>query len=136
MSWRGEKGGIEAAEQGHDVVMAPNQYTYFDYYQKETKDDEPLAIGGMLPLEKVYSYEPFPEELPEEKHKHILGGQGQLWTEYIPDINQLEYMAFPRACALSEVLWLDPDKKDFDDFKLRFADHRKRLHALAVNYCK
>ncbi len=83
MSWRGEEGGIDAAKAGHDVVMAPNQFTYFDHYIAEDRATEPLAIGGFLPLEKVYGYEPIPPQLSAEESKHVLGAQGQLWTEYM-----------------------------------------------------
>jgi hexosaminidase len=136
MSWRGVKGGIEAADTGHDVVMAPNTYTYFDYYQvdKDRQDKEPLGIGGYLPLEKVYSFEPVPDEIDTGKEKHILGAQGQLWGEYIPNPKHAEYMAFPRACALAEVVWTEADKKDYEGFLKRLEAHLKRLGAMDVNY--
>jgi hexosaminidase len=138
MSWRGVKGGIEAADTGHDVVMAPNTYTYFDYYQvdKDRQDKEPLGIGGYLPLEKVYSFEPVPDEIDTGKEKHILGAQGQLWGEYIPNPKHAEYMAFPRACALAEVVWTEADKKDYKGFLKRLEAHLKRLGAMDVNYRK
>ena len=96
MSWRGEAGGIAAAHAKHDVVMAPNTWTYFDYYQSEDRDAEPLAIGGYIPLEKAYGYDPIPEALSPDEAKHILGTQAQLWTEYMPNPKQVEYMAYPR----------------------------------------
>ena len=99
MSWRGEEGGIAAARAGHDVVMSPHQYTYLDYYQSWKVRSEPLAIGGLLPLKKVYNYEPIPHALSAEEAKHVLGAQGQVWTEYIPTPKAAEYMIFPRACA-------------------------------------
>lgn len=133
MSWRGEKGGLEAANQDHDVVMAPQQSVYFDYYQAEPKSEEPLAIGGYTPLEKVYSYEPIPEAMPEDKRSHVLGSQGQLWTEYMPTMAHVEYMGFPRICALAEVLWLDAEQKDYDDFSKRLERHLQRLNMLGVN---
>jgi hexosaminidase len=133
MSWRGEKGGVAAANQGHDVVMAPQQNVYFDYYQAEPKEEEPLAIGGYTSLEKVYGYEPIPEAMPEEQSSHVLGSQGQLWTEYMPTMTQVEYMGFPRICALAEVLWLDAAEKDCDDFLERLKLHRQRLSVLGVN---
>ena len=133
MSWRGEKGGLEAAELGHDVVMAPKQWVYFDYYQAEPIAEEPLAIGGMTPTDRVYAYEPVPEAMPPEQHPHILGAQGQLWSEYIADLRKLEYMTYPRACALAEVLWLEPDQKRFSDFHQRLTHHRDRLRVLEVN---
>jgi len=133
MSWRGQAGGIAAAKAGHDVVMAPNSHTYFDYYQADPKT-EPLAIGGYLPLEKVYGYDPVPAELSTEQARHILGVQGQVWTEYIPEPNKVEYMAFPRACALAEVAWTPKEIKDFNDFRVRLDVHLKRLDAIGVNY--
>lgn len=134
MSWRGEKGGIEAAKSGHDVVMSPTDYTYFDYYSTKEIDKEPLAIGGYLPLEVVYNYEPVPKELPEESIKHILGSQGQIWTEYIPNPKQAEYMAFPRLTALAEVTWTPREQKDYNSFLERLRMHLKRLYILDVNY--
>ncbi len=116
MSWRGEGGGIEAAKQKHDVIMTPNTYLYFDYYQAQDVDNEPLAIGGYLPLERVYSYEPMPEALTAEEQKHIIGVQANLWTEYIPTFSQVEYMLLPRLAALSEIQWSSADKKNYDNF--------------------
>ncbi len=133
MSWRGEKGGIEAAREGHNVVMAPGSHVYFDHYQAEPIAEEPLAIHGLSTVGHVYSYEPVPAALPADKRHHVLGSQGQLWAEYIPNIRHLDYMAFPRACALSEVLWLDPCRKDYRDFLQRLVFHRKRLEVLGVN---
>jgi len=133
MSWRGENGGIKAAQSGHDVVMAPTGYTYLDYYQADPKG-EPLAIGGFLPLEKVYSYDPVPAVLTAEQARHVLGVQGQLWTEYMPNAEHVEYMAFPRGCALAEVGWTPLPKKDYEDFYQRLETHVKRLKALNVNY--
>lgn len=119
MSWRGEGGGIEAAKQGHDVVMTPNTYLYFDYYQSKDTDTEPLAIGGYLPMERVYSYEPMPKALSPEEQKYIIGVQANLWTEYIPDLKQIQYMVLPRMAALCEVQWSQPDKKDYESFLKR-----------------
>ena len=133
MSWRGIDGGVTAARQGHHVVMSPNAYTYFDYYQTDDRSKEPLAIGGYLPLEKVYEYDPIPEELSEKYHPYILGSQGQLWSEYIPTVEILDYMTYPRACGLAEILWSAPEKKDTDAFLKRLAVHRKRLKALQIN---
>ena len=133
MSWRGAKGGIAAASAGHDVVMAHNGYLYFDHYQ--SKDErEPLAIGGFNTLDKVYSYEPVPEELDPSDAKRILGAQGQLWTEYMPNMTHVEYMAFPRACALAEVLWLPKEDKDYDRFSRSLEVHLKRLSLQQVNF--
>jgi len=134
MSWRGEKGGIAAAQAGHDVVMAPTGSTYFDYYQSKDKDKEPLAIGGYLPLEVVYDYEPVPKEIAVEFSKHVLGSQGQLWTEYMPSPKQVEYMAFPRLAALAEVTWSPKEKKNHPEFLERLTHHLARLTILDVNY--
>ena len=133
MSWRGTKGGIEAAKQHHDVIMTPTTHCYFDYYQSENKENEPLAIGGYLPLEKVYSYDPMPEELSEEEAKYILGAQGNLWTEYIKTPDKVEYMTYPRATALSEVVWTQPEKKDYGSFLKRMEKHYKRFANMGVN---
>lgn len=122
MSWRGVSGGIEAANKGFDVIMTPNTYMYFDYYQAEDKSLEPLGIGGYLPIENVYSYEPY-EGIPEASRKHILGVQANLWTEYIATPEHLEYMMLPRAAALSEVQWCNPENKNFDRFKKSLVGH-------------
>jgi hexosaminidase len=132
MSWRGEAGGIEAANNGHRVVMAPYETTYFDYYQAEPIDNEPLAIGGLTTLDMVYGYEPIPEAVLKENRHLVLGGQGQLWSEYMPDMKQVEYMGFPRICALSEVLWLQSEQKCYTEFLERLKTHRERLHNLGV----
>lgn len=136
MSWRGEEGGIAASQAGHDVVMAPNRHVYFDYYATEDKANEPLAIGGFLPLEKVYGYEPIPPQLSADEAKHVLGAQGELWTEYMKTPAHVEYMAFPRVCALSEVVWSPAARKDYADFLQRMQAHTQRLDALQVNYRK
>ena len=133
MSWRGEEGGIEAASHGHDVVMAPNQRVYFDHYQSEPTANEPLAIGGLTTLASVYAYDPMPEALSEKHRQHVLGGQGQIWTEYMPTMDHVEYMGFPRICALAEVLWLEEARKDYADFRQRLQSHRERLNYLGVN---
>lgn len=134
MSWRGTEGGIEAANKGHDVVFSPTGTTYFDYCQSDDPYSEPLAIGGYLPLDKVYGYEPIPEALPADKVHHVLGSQGQLWTEYMPDPKHVEYMAFPRTSALAEVLWSPREGKEYGDFLARLQGHLKRLEVLDVNY--
>ncbi|MDX9880612.1 MAG: beta-N-acetylhexosaminidase [Prolixibacteraceae bacterium] len=136
MSWRGIKGGIAAAKEKHMVIMSPNSHMYFDYYQSENKEAEPLAIGGFLPLEKVYSYEPVPEELAEDEKHYVLGCQANVWTEYIPSTMQIEYMLFPRVCALAEVAWSPKDKKDFTDFERRMATEYPRLDMYGINYWK
>jgi hexosaminidase len=136
MSWRGVTGGIAAARAGHDVVMAPNSPTYFDYYQSEDHDAEPLAIGGFTPLDSVYLYEPIPPDLEPEHHHHVLGAQAQLWTEYIPDARHAEYMAYPRLTALAEVVWTPRERKDLASYHARLREHLLRLDALDVNYRK
>jgi len=133
MSWRGEDGGIAAARAGHDVVMAPNSYMYLDYYQADP-NREPLAIGGFVPLSKVYSYNPTPAVLTAEQARHILGVQGQIWTEYIHTPGHAEYMAYPRACALAEVAWTPAQAKDYQDFLARLRVHLKRLDGIGVKY--
>lgn len=136
MSWRGEEGGIAAANAGHDVVMAPNHSTYLDYYQSEDRSKEPLAFDTFLPLEKVYAYDPIPREIAAEKQRHVLGTQGQLWSEYIPTPENCEYMAFPRLCALAETAWTPDGVKDYTGFIGRLREHLRRLDALKVNYRK
>ena len=119
MSWRGEGGGIEAARQKHNVIMTPNTYLYFDYYQTKDTENEPLAIGGYLPLDRVYSYEPVPKVLNPEEQKYIVGVQANLWTEYISTFSQAEYMLLPRLAALSEIQWSSADKKNYECFLSR-----------------
>ena len=133
MSWRGQAGGIAAAQAGHDVVMAPTSHTYFDYYQGP-KEKEPRAIGGLIPLEKVYTFEPVPAELSAEEAKHVLGGQGQLWGEYISNQKHREYMTYPRATALSEILWSPRESHNYEQFEERLTEHLKRLDTMGVNY--
>jgi hexosaminidase len=134
MSWRGTQGAVEAAVTGHDVVMSPVDYCYFDYYPCKDTENEPLAIGGYLPLEKVYSFNPVPEELTGNQRKHILGGQANLWTEYITTPGHAEYMIFPRLCAMAEVLWTPTEKHVYDDFLIRMDKHIMRLKKHNVNY--
>jgi hexosaminidase len=134
MSWRGTDGGIAAARAGHDVVMAPGSHTYFDAYQSQDQATEPLAIGGYLPIDSVYAYEPVPAELEPRFASHILGAQGQVWTEYIGGPKNVEYMAYPRACALAEVLWTPKGGRDFADFMRRLGAYEQRLDVLDVNY--
>jgi hexosaminidase len=133
MSWRGVQGGIAAAKQGHDVVMTPTGYLYLDYYQGDPKQ-EPLAIGGFVPLEKVYGYEPVPPELTPEEAKHILGAQGNLWTEYIATTDQVEYMVLPRMLAVAEVDWSPREKRDWAGFQARLPEQFRRLDALGYNF--
>ena len=133
MSWRGIVGAIEAAKQHHNVVMTPTSHCYFDYYQSEN-EDEPIAIGGFLPLEKVYSFNPIPEELNEEESKYVLGAQGNIWTEYMKTSKHVEYMAFPRIFAMSEVVWSKQENKNYANFVKRVENFHNRLDALNINY--
>ncbi len=133
MSWRGMKGGIEAAKSKHDVIMTPTDYVYFDYGQGDPAY-EPLNIGSYVPLEKVYSFEPVPKELTADEAKYIIGGQANIWTEYLKTPAAVEYMAFPRMLALSEVLWSKPEDKNYTDFLSRLNAQLPRLDAQNVNY--
>ena len=135
MSWRGESGGIEAAKQHHDVIMSPNTYLYFDYYQSKDVENEPEAIGGYLPIERVYSYEPMPKSLTPEEQKYIKGVQANLWTEYIPTFSQVEYMELPRMAALAEVQWTNAPK-DFKAFLPRLVRMTELYDRLGYNYAK
>jgi hexosaminidase len=113
--------------------MTPGPYCYFDHYQADPRT-QPLAIGGFLPMKKVYSYDPVPKELAPDEKKYILGVQGNVWSEYLLNEKYVEYMAFPRACALSEVAWTDPKNKDWKDFLNRLQGVYRHLEALNVNY--
>lgn len=135
MSWRGTSGGLEAVREGHDVIMTPSAYCYFDHYQADPKK-EPLAIGGYTDLEKVYQFEPTPDSLNAEQAKHILGAQGNVWTEYMLDGKQVEYMVFPRACALSEVVWSPKQERNLAGFMERMKQHYRRLEYLDVNVAR
>jgi hexosaminidase len=132
MDWIG--GAREAASAGHDVVMSPTSNCYLDYYQSRDHSTEPRAIGGFLPLQKVYALEPVPANLAPEFQKHILGAQGNVWTEYIPNLKQVEYMAFPRLSALAEVSWSPKEARNFEDFKRRLKSNEKRLDQMGVSY--
>lgn len=136
MSWRGNKGGIEAAKAQHEVIMTPNSHCYFDHYQSEDKENEPLAIGGYLPVKKVYSFNPIPEELDSTNHEYIIGGQANLWTEYISTEEHAEYMLLPRLTALSEALWSTNENRDWEKFKFKLNQFRQNYDALEVNYAK
>ncbi|MFC1734400.1 beta-N-acetylhexosaminidase, partial [candidate division KSB1 bacterium] len=135
MSWRGMKGGIAAAKKGHDVIMSPTSYCYFDYYQAEPST-QPKAIGGFTTLKKVYSFEPVPKGLSTKEAQHIIGAQGNVWTEYIPDGSHVEYMSLPRMCALSEVLWTSKNNRNFKDFSKRMKMIFKRFDSINLNYCE
>jgi hexosaminidase len=134
MSWRGTEGGVEAAKLGHDAVMTPVSHCYFDYYQAEDHSAEPVAIGGYLPLEKVYGYEPMSVELTAERRSRIIGVQANLWTEYISTYRHVEYMALPRMAALCEVQWRIGDTKDYADFLARLPRMLAVYDAMEYNY--
>jgi hexosaminidase len=133
MSWRGTAGGIEAARQGHDVIMSPGSHVYFDHYQGD-RANEPLAIGGYTPLEKVYAFEPVPPELSAREARHILGAQANMWTEYVATGDHIEYMVYPRALALSEVLWSPAAARDWVSFTERLPAALRLLDLAGVNY--
>jgi hexosaminidase len=135
MSWRGTEGGIAAAKSGHDVVMTPTSHCYFDYYQG-IPEKEPKAIGGFIPIDTVYLFEPVPPSLPVKQAKYILGAQGNVWTEYIADEKHAEYMVLPRLLAMSEVVWSDKNSRNFEDFKVRLEGHFPRLSTRGYNFRK
>jgi hexosaminidase len=132
MSWRGMAAGIKAAQMGHNVIMTPGQ-TYFDAYQSNPST-QPEAIGGYLPLNRVYEFEPVPENLTLQEAQHILGTQANLWSEYMPTTYQVEYMAYPRALALAEVAWTQQEKRDFNDFHRRLQSHYRLMQRMNINY--
>ena len=137
MSWRGEEGGVAAARQGHDVIMTPDKYLYFDHYQGDrgaNGKNEPLAIGGMLPLDKVYSYNPTPAALNAEEQKHILGAQANVWTEYIADPRQVEYMLFPTIVRAGRSGVVASAGRTYPDFLKRLPPQLARLKREGVNY--
>lgn len=135
MSWRGEEGGIEAARQKHKVIMTPGKKCYFDYYQ-ESPEFAPVAMGGFLPLDTVYAYNPLPAELTPEEQAYIIGTQANIWGEYIQTPSHFEYMAFPRLLAMSEVQWTRPEHKNFRSFTHRLDKEFKRLDYCGVNACR
>jgi hexosaminidase len=132
MDWIG--GATEGASAGHDVVMTPEGYCYLDHYQSRDHAKEPRAIGGFLPLRKIYGFEPIPAALAPEFQRHILGAQGNLWTEFIPNLHHAEYMIFPRECALAELTWSPKESRNFDDFLRRLETDERRLDQMGVNY--
>ena len=134
MDWIG--GAVEAAGAGHDVIMSPTGFCYLDYYQSTNHATEPKAIGGYLPLSKVYSFEPIPAKLDPQDQSHILGGQGNLWTEYVPNLKHAQYMLFPRLCALAEVTWSPQASRNWEDFMRRLPAQFQRFDQLGVNYRK
>ncbi|MDP6169435.1 MAG: family 20 glycosylhydrolase [Candidatus Marinimicrobia bacterium] len=133
MSWRGMKGGIESAKAGHDVIMCPTSHCYFDYYQANP-ETSPAAFGGYTTLKKVYSFNPVPNELSDPEKKRILGGQGNLWTEYVQTPKRAQYRVLPRMSALSEVLWSGPGSNTYDDFYHRLNSLEDRFDVLGWNY--
>lgn len=137
MSWRGTEGGKAAARDGHHVVMTPTSHCYLDYYQSQDREGEPPAIGGFLPLSKVYEFDPC-SGVPEEDRRYILGGQGNVWTEYMNTTEHVEYMAYPRACAIAECLWTrhSHEARDYRDFLRRLESHFDMLDFLGINYRK
>ena len=136
MSWRGETGGLEAARQGHDAIMTPNTYLYLDYYQSKDIANEPFGIGGYLPVEKCYSYEPYPAGMSDEEKAHIIGVQANVWTEYIATEDHVHYMMLPRMTALAEVQWCNADRKDWDRF-YNAADYFCSIYEMmGYNYAK
>jgi hexosaminidase len=132
MDWVG--GAVEAATAGHDVVMSPLSDCYFDHYQTKDLSHEPHAIGGYLPLEQVYNYEPLPTNLAAQFQSHILGVEACVWTEYMPNFSHVEFMVFPRLCALAEVGWSPKGSRNWDDFARRLQTHYARLDALGIHY--
>ncbi|MBS2211804.1 family 20 glycosylhydrolase [Carboxylicivirga mesophila] len=135
MSWRGFHGGIEAAQSGHDVVMTPTSHCYLDYYQGPM-DTEPVAFNGYIPLEKVYQFNPVPAELSAESAKHILGGQGNLWTEHVPTKEHMQYMTFPRMAAMAEALWTNAETRNWSDFTTRIGQMTQSYDVMGLNYAK
>ncbi len=131
MDWIG--GAVATAREGHDVVMSPTGYCYLDHYQSRDHSTEPVAIGGFLPLQEVYEFEPVPKALEPALQPHILGGQGNLWTEFIPNLRHAEYMIFPRECAIAEVLWSPKNSRNWNGFLYRLKDNELRLDAMGVN---
>jgi hexosaminidase len=139
MSWRGEEGGIKAASAGNDVIMAPQEWLYFDWAYSDSPR-EPLAICPATSVERVWSYDPVPRPIPEAKRHHVIGAQCELWTEYVTNSEHAEYMYFPRLCAFSETMWRgaadrDPSRpRSFGEFERRLRSHLGRLDAIGVNY--
>lgn len=138
MSWRGLQGAIAAAESGHDAIMTPAHYCYFDYMQApdSISDEQPLPYRTYLPIDTVYAFNPVPDTLTPEQAKHILGVQANVWTEYMPTYSYVQYKVLPRLAAMSEVQWTDPSKKDFSDFKNRLNQFKNQYDAEGYNYAK
>ena len=136
MSWRGVEGGREAVKLGHDAIMVPTEYFYFDYYQSRDIENEPFGIGGYVPVEKVYSFEPFTDDMTDEEKSHIIGVQANIWTEYITSDSHLEYMLLPRMSALSEVQWCAPENKDYERFLNNMESMAGIYDILGYNYAR
>lgn len=136
MSWRGTEGGVYAANKGHDVIMTPEQYVYLDYYQSPDVDNEPFTFGWLTELKKTYSFNPMPAGLDENSLKHILGAQVNIWTEYMPSGQNVEYMLLPRMCALAETVWTNPERKDYNEFVSRLYRLSKHFDKLEYENCK
>lgn len=136
MSWRGTEGGVYAANNGHDVIMTPEQYLYLDYYQSPDVDHEPFTYGWLTELNKTYSFNPMPENLSEDKRKHILGAQANVWAEYMPESRNVEYMLLPRMCAIAETVWSNPANKNYDNFVSRLYKLSKHFDNLGYENCK
>lgn len=136
MSWRGEEGGIAAAKMGHDAIMTPNPICYFDHYQSEDIDNEPLAIGGFTNCEKIYNWNPIPDVLREQEAKHIIGVQANVWTEYIHTIDHVQYMVLPRMAVLSEVAWSHKTRNNYPEFKAKLQNLMHRYEILGYNYAR
>lgn len=133
MSWRGIAGGIQAAQQGHDVVMTPNSHLYFDYHQSNPLS-ETNPVGGLITTKTVYDFEPIPDALNEQESRHILGAQANIWTEYLRYFSDVERMALPRMAALAEVNWSPIEGKDWTDFSRRLVSDNARFAAMGANY--
>jgi len=135
MSWRGTQGGITAAKAGNDVIMTPGAYCYFDKYQAEPVN-EPTTIGGFLPLQMVYGYEPVPTELSTDEAKHVLGAQANVWTEYMSTAESVEHMVFPRLSAMAEVVWSDKANRNWESFRNRMPSEFNRYELLGIKASK
>lgn len=136
MAWRGVNEGVKAVKLQHNAIMVPTTYLYFDYYQAKDKDQEPMAIGGYVPIEKVYGFDPVPASLSEEEKKFIIGTQANLWTEYILSFRHVEYMVLPRMDALSEIQWTMPEQKNYEDFLTRIPKMFEIYNIYGYNYAK
>ena len=137
MSWQGEEGGIAAAKQQHNVIMSPGGWLYFDHQQLAHEDSLTISNNhrSVLPIQKVYGYNPLPEKISAEQQQYIIGVQANLWTEYISNPAKAEYMIFPRMAALAEVAWTRPQNKNYEDFKTRLQDEFARYRLWNINYC-